>query len=88
MITLWNRREAAVTLDMERQAAIRSLLSDHGIPYTVKVKNLAASNYGAGRRRMGSFGLNPTQLYEYRIFVHTADAEKALALIHGHDLDY
>ncbi|MBR4703305.1 MAG: hypothetical protein IKO91_05620 [Oscillospiraceae bacterium] len=88
MITLWNHREAAITLDMGEQAEIRRLLSDHGIRYAVRVKNLAGSNYGAGRRRMGSFGQDLTQSYEYHIYVHRDDIETALALIHGADLRF
>ena len=88
MITLWNRREAAITLDMREQAEIRRLLSDHGIRYTVRVRNLGGSGFGGDRRRMGSFGQDLTQSYEYHIYVHKDDIEAALALIHGAELDF
>ena len=79
MITIWNRREVAVTMDMRCQADIRSALKEQGIPYAFRTKNLAGS--GGARGRMGSFGMNMAAAYEYKIYVRKEDAERALALI-------
>lgn len=79
MITVFNRREVAVTMDMRRQADIRSALKDEGIPYAVRTKNLAGS--GGARGRMGSFGMDMAAACEYKIYVRKEDAERALAII-------
>ena len=82
MITLFNRRELLITMDMGRQADVRDILSANGIGYTVKVTNLqSASVFGSGRSRIGTFGIKQDYSYEYKIYVHKKDYESALALI-------
>ena len=43
MITIFNRKELAVTMSMDRQAEIRSILQSNGIDYSVKTTNLQSA---------------------------------------------
>lgn len=82
MITIFNRRELIITMDMSRQSEVRTILSDNSIDYTVKTTNLQNSSAVGGRtRRTGSFGINQDYSYEYKIYVHKKDYDKAVALI-------
>ena len=83
MLTIFNRKELITTMDMQRQANIRSVLSANGIAYTVRTENLQGSSAFGGRSRghSGSFGVDPTYSYEYHIYVHKNDYENALRLI-------
>lgn len=82
MITIFNRKELLVTLDMARQSEVRNILADNGIKYSVKVVNLqSASVVGSSRSRVGSYGVNQKFSYEYKIYVHKRDYENALHLI-------
>ena len=40
MITVFNRRELMITLSMEEQMAARQCLSDAGVNYVLRTKNL------------------------------------------------
>lgn len=81
MITVFNRRELIVTMDMKRQSDIRNILSDNHIDYVVKTTNIQrASGVGGGRSHIGSIGINQDYLCEYKIFVHKNDYGKAEAL--------
>lgn len=82
MISIWNRRELIVTMEMKRQSEIRDILSQNKIDYIIKTKNLQASPlWGNTRERVGTFGINHGYSYEYKIYVHKKDFEKALFLI-------
>ncbi len=82
MITLFDRKELLNTIDMKHQSIIRDILSANGINYKIKVTNLqSAPVIGSGRGRVGSFGINQAYSYEYKIFVHRKDYDKALSLI-------
>ena len=81
MLTIFNRKELITTMDMQRQANIRSILSANGIAYTVRTENLQGSSALGGRRSSGSFGIDPNYSYEYHIYVHKNDYENALRLI-------
>ena len=61
MLTIFNRKELITTMDMQRQANIRSVLSANGIAYTVRTENLQGSSAfgGRSRGRSGSFGVDP-----------------------------
>ena len=72
MLTIFNRKELITTMDMQRQANIRSVLSANGIAYTVRTENLQGSS---------AFGGDPNYSYEYHIYVHKNDYENALRLI-------
>ena len=82
MITVFNRKELIITMEMNRQAEVRNILSQNGIDYTVKTTNLqTAPIFGNRRAHPGSFGINPDYSYEYKIYVHKKDYEKAVSLI-------
>ena len=82
MITIFNRKELLITMDMSRQLKVREILSAHGIDYTIKVTNLQnASIFENKRGRLGSFGINQNYSYEYKIYVHGKDYDYALKLI-------
>lgn len=79
MITIFNRKEVCLTFDMKRQAEIRNILQGAGIDYSVKVINRTVG--AVTRVYTGSFGTDSSIEYEYHIFVHKDDYEKALQLI-------
>lgn len=82
MITIFNRKELIITMEMKRQSEVRDILSQNGIDYTVKTTNLqAAPVAGSHRGRMGNFGINQDYSYEYKIYVHKKDFERAESLI-------
>ena len=82
MITIFNRKELLITMEMKRQSEVRDILSHNGIDYTVKTMNLQSSAaVGSNRSRVGSFGVNQKYSYEYKIYVHKKDLEKAAYLI-------
>ena len=75
MIHLFNRREVLLTNSMERQARVRDLLAENGIPCQVRCR----SNYSRSRTVLP--GTQPDALYRYYIYVKKEDYEKAKALI-------
>ncbi len=82
MIHMFNRRELVLTLSMDRQAEIRTILSANGIDYQVKTTNLQnAPLVGSQRGRRGSFGIQSQYSYEYKIYVHKKDYEAARQLV-------
>ena len=84
MLTLFNRKEAAVIYDINEQARMRRLLAAEGLDYSVKtVDRLSASPVAAGMRvRTGTYGQNTDAMTEYIIYVKKADYEKAAMIIH------
>ena len=82
MITLFTRKELVVTFDIKRQGEVRAILSAGGIKYSIKVVNRQnAAIFGSSRARTGSFGINSSQSYEYKIYVHKKDYDNAVRLI-------
>ena len=82
MITIFNRKELIITTDMKRQSDIRNVLTNNNINYMIKTTNLQnAPVVGANRGRTGSFGINQDYSYEYKIFVHKNDYDRAKLLI-------
>ena len=82
MLTVFNRKELIITLDMDQQADIRRILSENGIDYEVKTTNLQnAAVVGSSRGRLGSFGIDQDYTYEYKFFVHRKDYDRAKRLI-------
>ena len=79
MITIFNRKELAITYDMKEQARIRDILADNNIDYDIKTVNrMSPSPMAAGTRtRMGSLGQSQNEMYEYIIYVRKEDYEKA-----------
>ena len=76
MITVFNRRELMITLSMEEQMAARQCLSDAGLNYVLRTKNITASSH-----QMGHLGIHPQAVLEYRIYVHREDEDRARAAL-------
>ena len=82
MITIFNRKELLITMDMNQQSNVRNILSANGVDYTTKVTNLQSPSVFENKRgRYGSFGINQNYSYEYKIYVHRKDFDYALSLI-------
>ena len=83
MITIFTRKELLVTFSMEEQNRVCSILAANGIDYQVKTVNPSARSYvgGSGRGRTGSFGIDYDAAYQYYIYVHSKDYERAKHLI-------
>lgn len=82
MITIFNRAELLVIMDMKQQLDVRNILSANNIKYTVKVTNLQnAQVLGNNRAKYGNFGIKQDYSYEYKIFVHRNNYDKALRAI-------
>ena len=82
MITIFNRKELLVTMDINRQSNIRDVLSANRIDYKIKVTNLQSpSLFESKRGRFGSFGINQNYSYEYKIYVNRKDYDYAFNLI-------
>ena len=83
MLTVFNRRELLTTFSMEEQARVRDILAQNRIDYRVKaVSPTARSTFGdVGRSRTGSFGVNGDCAYQYYIYVHKRDYDRARSLI-------
>ena len=67
MITIFNRKELLITMDMNQQSNVRNILSANGIDYTTKVTNLQSPSVFENKRgRYGSFGINQNILMNIR----------------------
>lgn len=82
---MWNiltQKELLLTLDLNRQAEVRKLLSLHGIEYRIHTKNLQGSgSFGDRARRTGSLGVKQDYIYEYKIYVQKKEYEQAKRLV-------
>lgn len=82
MITIFNRREVLITMDMKRQADARNILFQNNIDYKLKTINIQGASIFDGRRGHSChFGVKPAYSYEYKIYVHKKDFEKARYLV-------
>ena len=83
MITNFNRRCLIATMDMKQQSDFRDKLIGAGIGYTIGTKNLQSSEWvgGGHRGRYGSMGIDQKYSYEYKIYVHKNDYERAVKAI-------
>ncbi|MGE9943093.1 hypothetical protein ACQRBH_16180 [Bariatricus sp. SGI.161] len=82
MLTIFNRQELVITMDMKRQADVCKILSQNEIKYTVKTTNLLSyTAIGSCIGRTGSFRIQRDYSYEYKIYVHKKDYERAKWLI-------
>lgn len=81
MITIFNRKEAAITYSIKRQSQIRDILATNHIDYIVDITGRALR--GARNRGMvvGPYLEDVNQSTEYRIYVKKKDYEAASALI-------
>ena len=82
MITIFNRREVLSTFDINRQADARRVLAQNGIRYTVWARSPHTSSLGrTGRAYVGTLGMNMEYYYEYKIYVHKKDYDRAIGLV-------
>lgn len=83
MLTIFNRRELLITFSGEEQARVRDALAQNGVDYHIKTVNPSArSTFAASARsRTGSFGVNTDCAYQYYIYVHKNDYDRARSLI-------
>lgn len=83
MFTFFNSESLWIGTDMNRLSQIRSILDNNSIKYKYKVKNHLGQWNGRGTTRgtMGSLGNSTEQMYQYEIFVHKKEYEKAKYLI-------
>lgn len=77
MITIFNRKEVFITYDSNEQLRIRNILRDNNIEHFTKCKGRNDWNRG----RTGSFGIDMSCNYEYKIFVKRSDYVKAVLAI-------
>ena len=80
MLTIFNRRELHITYDMSDRVRVCDILRANSIDYRLKTTNTTASTTG-GRRGGNTFGVNMDYAYEYKIYVHKNDYDRALHLI-------
>ena len=78
MISLLNRREVTVAHDMNRLNQLREKLDGAGIEHIVR--NKRNRTFTAGRSH-GVPNVDADYAYEYGIYVHRDDYEKAQALL-------
>ena len=83
MFTFFNSESLWIGTDMNRLNQICDILDTNSIPYKLKVKNHLGQWNGRGTTRgtMGSLGNSTDQMYQYEIFVHKKEYEKAKYLI-------
>ena len=83
MLTIFNRWELLITFQLDEQVRVRNLLSIHNIEYRVTTENPSARATSAGTRRgrAGGLGVNSDAAYEYKIYVHRKDYQRAKALL-------
>ncbi|WP_066714641.1 hypothetical protein [Clostridium sp. Marseille-P299] len=82
MITIFNRKELCITFSMKEQAEIRNALKAENIKYITKVINRNSSSpFMSERARTGTLGQNMEKAYEYIIYVHKKDYERAKYVI-------
>ena len=82
MLTIFNRRELYLTYDMNDRVRVCDILSVNGIDYHLKTTNTSAPLLGSARRGGNTLGLNMDYIYEYKIYVHKDNLERAQYLIH------
>ena len=76
MINIFNRREVLITRDMAAMSQTADRLNAAGIGVQVRTGTLAS----AGRSH-GIPGIRAESAYEYRIYVHRRDYERAKSLM-------
>jgi len=79
-----NRKSVYIGHDMKQFSEIRNLLAEEGIDYKYKVKNQMgewSGEHGTIRSNMVMLGQDSSLDYEYEVFVHKDDYEKARRLV-------
>ena len=78
-MNILNRKELLITYDLNQLNRLRDALSQAGIDYQLRTKDLASpSIFEAGSRsRTGSFGMNRDACVEYKLYVRKEDFDLA-----------
>ena len=81
---LWNRREVYRTASMQALACARDALDAAGVRHEVKTAGRGVSGAsGDGRMRASPPGRDPQAGYQYFVYVHKRDFERARGALHG-----
>lgn len=83
MIHVFNRKELMITYSMKEQSDIREILAAQKIDYVVKTMN-RTGNAAAGRGIRTATDrafTDSDSMYEYKIYVHKDDYEKAKGVL-------
>lgn len=81
MITVFNRKELAVTYSIKRQSEIRGILEANQIDYVIDTNGTVMRNVGGNRMMLSQVWEKPEQGTEYKIYVKKQDYERAAQLI-------
>lgn len=76
MLTVFNRRELITLSSSEKLYRVKASLSTAGIASAVKIRGGARA---AERARHGIGGVRPDAMYDYTIYVHRDDYQRASA---------
>jgi len=76
MVNIFNRKEILITRDQNEYFRVCNLLDDNRIEHKTGMVSLLS----AGRHR-GMPGINQEFVYDYKIYVHKNDYDKAKELI-------
>lgn len=79
MVSIFNRREVLTTFSMKEQSRIKDILSQNQIKYRTRTVNHNRS--GDARTRGSGAGVREDYAYEYTVYVHKGDYERAKALL-------
>ena len=74
MICLFNRKELLITQSLEKRNNVCALLTQEQIPYTTRTRTGSLTQPD---RYRGVPFISPDTTYEYRIYVHRKDYERA-----------
>ena len=81
-MTIFNRKLLFQTFSLKIQAQIREALNANGIEYKIKTRSMSGPALFSSRHaNTGTFGMNMDCNYEYLIYVHKDDFEKAEYLL-------
>ena len=84
MILPWNRREAYVTMSMQKQAEVRDRLTAGGVAYILRTVNRnSPSPFYSSRARTGTFGQDAQLFCTYIFYVAKKDLRKAKLWLGG-----
>ncbi|MEA4970679.1 MAG: hypothetical protein VB051_09160 [Candidatus Pelethousia sp.] len=78
MINIFNRREVCLTRSMDEQARVRSLLNGLGIE-----THTISGNLNRAGRHHGIPGIDLESAYEYYVYVHKKDYDRARQALHS-----
>ena len=77
-MTLFNRRELFTALNTELLFRVRNALAEAGLASTVRTAGLMDAAASRGR---GVPGIRQDHLYQYQIYVHKQDYDRAYAVL-------